>query len=435
MPPETLENRKAREKVGTAHSVPRRNQCSQRALRASPRGQSGLSLIFRPTHSARPFRVAMFLCLLLLTSCKKETIPEPAIQTVRAGSVDRISPDAAERYSATISPIATVDLAFKSAGLIDHIYQLRGADARTRDVQVGDLIPKGTELALVRVVDYEQRVQQAQAQVAQAEAQLAQAQASFREADIEYTRAKTLFESASLVKPQFDQAKGRYESTQASVAVAQAAIANARSAVDQTKLSLSDTNLRAPFTGWITARNVQAGSLVGNATVGFSMMDTHLVKAVFAIPDTSLKSVRLGQHQTILLESIPHPLRGIVTSISPQADPKGRVFLVEVTVDNPQEDVRPGMIGTLILGAVTQSVSRLVVPLGAIVHSPAHPEGFAVYKIRDRDGKTFAEAQEIQIGNTYGNSIEVTSGVTQGERIVALGGSLLRNGQEIRLLP
>jgi RND family efflux transporter MFP subunit len=380
-------------------------------------------------------RAVLLGLLLLLASCKKETTPEAAIQTVRAGSVNRISPDAPERYSATISPIETIDLAFKSAGLIDHIYELRGADGRTRDVQVGDMVTQGTDLAVVRVVDYEQRVQQAQTQVAQAEAQLAQAQASFREADIEYARAKTLFESASLVKPQYDQAKGRYESAQASVQVAQAAIANARTVVDQTKLSLSDTTLRAPFSGWITARNVQAGSLVGNATVGFSMMDTHLVKAVFAVPDVSLKTVRLGQRQTILLDAVQHPLLGVVTSISPQADPKGRVFLVEVTVENPKEDVRPGMIGTLVLGAQSPAASRLVVPLGAIVHSPAQPEGFAVFRIRDRDGKTFAEAQDIQIGNTYGNSIEVTSGVAAGERIVAIGGSLLRNGQEVRLLP
>jgi multidrug efflux system membrane fusion protein len=379
---------------------------------------------------------AILLGLLLLTAaCKKEVTPEPVIQTVRAGTVDQISPEASERYSATISPVENIDLAFKSAGLIDHIYEIRGADGRTRDVQAGDLVTKGTELAMVRTVDYEQRVQQAQAQVAQAEAQLAQAQANLREAEIEYARAKTLFESASLVKPQYDQAKGRYESAQASVAGAQAAIANARTVVDQGKLSLGDTSLHAPFTGWITARNVETGSLVGNSTVGFSMMDTHLVKAVFAVPDVSLKSVRLGQRQNVVLDAVPHPLQGVVTSISPQADPKGRVFLVEVTIDNPKEEVRPGMIGALVLGAVKDASPRLVVPLGAIVHSPTRPEGFAVFRIRARDGKTFAEAQDIQIGNTYGNSIEVTVGVAAGERIVSLGGSLLRNGQEVRLLP
>jgi multidrug efflux system membrane fusion protein len=373
--------------------------------------------------------------LLLLTSCKKEATPEAVIQTVRAGTVDQISPEAAERYSATISPIQTIDMAFKSAGLIDHIHEIRGADGRMRDIQAGDLVNKGTELAVVRAIDYEQRVQQAQAQVAQADAQLEQAQANFREAEIEYTRAKTLFESASLVKPQYDQAKGRYEYAQASVTAAQAAIANAHAVVDQAKLSLGDTAVHAPFTGWITARNVETGSLVGNSTVGFSMMDTHLVKAVFAVPDVSLKSVRLGQRQNVVLDAVQHPLQGVVTSISPQADPKGRVFLVEVTIDNPREEVRPGMIGALVLGAIKEASPRLVVPLGAIVHSPTRPEGFAVFRVRARDGKTYAEAQDIQIGNTYGNSIEVTAGVAAGERIVALGGSLLRNGQEVRLLP
>lgn len=380
-------------------------------------------------------RAILVLLIVLPVACKREPPPAAAIQTVRAGLVDQILPDTAERYSATISPIETIDMAFKSAGLIDHVLQTKGADGRIRDVQAGDLVTKGTELAVVRAIDYEQRVQQAQTQVAQADAQLAQAQANLRETEIEYTRAKTLFESASLIKPQYDQAKGRYESAQASVQGAQAAIANARTVVDQTKLTLSDTAVHAPFTGWITARNVQAGSLVGNSTVGFSMMDTHLVKAVFAIPDVSLKSVRLGQRQTILLDAVPHPLQGVVTSISPQADPKGRVFLVEVTIDNPQEEVRPGMIGTLVLGAAKEAAPRLVVPLGAVVHSPSHPEGFAVFTIRNRDGKTFAEAQDIQIGNTYGNSIEVTAGVSAGDRIVSLGGSLLRNGQEVRLLP
>jgi multidrug efflux system membrane fusion protein len=380
-------------------------------------------------------RHVLMIVLLMTAACHKETTPEPVIQTVRAGTVDQISPDAAERYSATISPFQTIDMAFKSAGLIDRIYRVRGADGRTRDAQAGDLVTKGTELAVVRALDYEQRVQQAQARVAQYEAQLTQAQANSREAEIEYNRAKTLFESASLVKPQYDQAKGRYESVQASVAVAQAAIATARTLVDQAKLSLGDTALHAPFTGWITARNVETGSLVGNSTVGFSMMDTHLVKAVFAVPDVSLKNVRLGQRQTVFLDALQRPLAGVVTSISPQADPKGRVFLVEVTIDNPKEEVRPGMIGSLVLGVAQRASPRLVVPLGAIVHSPTHPEGFAVFRLHARDGKTFAEAQDIQIGNTYGNSIEVTSGVGAGERIVSLGGSLLRNGQEVRLLP
>jgi len=340
----------------------------------------------------------------------------------------------ADRYSATIAPIEQIDLSFKSAGVVERILAVRGADGRLRDLQVGDKVAKGTELAAVRALDYEQRVRQAQAHVSQAEAQLAQAQANLRLAGADYDRAKTLFESASLVKPQYDQAKSRAESADAAVAAAQAAVAAGTAVADQARLSLSDTVIAAPFTGWITARSVQKGSLVGSAAPGFTLIDSHLVRAVFAVPDVSLTRVRLGQPQTVLLEAVQRTLRGVVTSISPQADPKSRVFLVDVTIDNANEDIRPGMIGTLLFGEDRAAGRRLVVPLAAVVKSSGGPDRFAVFRIRDRGGKTVAETQEILIGQTYGNAIEVTSGLSAGDRIVAMGGSLVRNGQEVRLL-
>ena len=386
---------------------------------------------------------------LLLAACQKQTAIEPSVQAVTAGVVATIQPDTPERYSATIAPIAQVDLAFKSAGLIEKICQVRGADGRMRNVQAGDKVGRDTELALVRTMDYRQRVDQStaqlaqsEAQLAQAEAQLAQARANFSEAEIEYTRATNLFQSASLVKPQFDQAKGRYESVTASVKAAEAsvkgaeaAVANARAALSEVKLSLSDTSLRAPFDGWISARNVDRGTLVGNATVGFSMMDTHLVKAEFAVPDSSLKMVRLGQKLPVMLDAIQHALQGVVTSISPQADPKTRVFSIEVTLDNPRDEVRPGMIGSLMIGVVRNPAPRLVVPLSAVVRAPSDPKSFAVFRLVTRDGKTYAEAQTIQIGQTLSNSIEVTGGLSAGQQVIVLGGSLVRNGQEVRVLP
>jgi RND family efflux transporter MFP subunit len=386
---------------------------------------------------------------LFLAGCGKQKPPEPAIQTVRAGVVEQTVPDTPERYSASIEPIAQVDLAFKSAGIIERIYQVRGADGRMRDVQAGDKVTADTELAQVRPMDFQQRVDQAEAQLAQSEAQLAQAKAqltqaraSFSEADIEFTRASTLFQSASLVKPQFDQAKGRYDSVAASVTGAEAAvkaaeagIANAQAAVSQAKLSLSDTSLRAPFAGWISARNVDRGSIVSGATVGFSVMDTHLVKAVFAVPDSSLAAIRLGQHQTVVLDAPQRALQGVVTAISPQADPKVRVFSIEVTLENSSEQVRPGMIASLTLGGARNTTPRLTVPLSAVVSAPSDPNGFAVMRLIQRDGKSYAAAQKIQIGETVGNSIEVTQGLVAGQKIIALGASLVRDGQEVHVLP
>src|ERR1700722_19850772 len=405
----------------------------------------------------------MLVGALMLAGCHKQTAIEPSLQTVTAGSVATIQQDTPERYSATIAPIAELDLSFKSAGLIERIYQVRGANGRLRDVQAGDEVEKDTELAVVRTVDYQQRVDQATAQLAQseaqraqveaqrgqAEAQLAQAKANFSEAEIEYARATNLFQSSSLVKPQFDQAKGRFESLAASVKAAESAVkaaeaaaqsggaadANARAGLSQASLSLSDTSLRAPFKGWVSARNVDRGTLVGNANVGFSMMDTHLVKAQFAVPDVSLKMVRLGQKLPVTLDALQHALPGVVTSIAPQADPKTRVFSIEVTLDNPRDEVRPGMIASLTLGPLPNPAPRLVVPLSAVVRAPSDPKSFAVFRLIVRDGKTFAEAQTIRIGQTLSNSIEVTGGLSAGQRIIALGGSLVRDGQEVRVLP
>jgi len=388
---------------------------------------------------------------LLLASCGKQEQREPTIQTVRAGVVEQIQPDSegapSERYSASLEPLAQVDLAFKSGGIVEEILQVRGADGRLRNVQSGDGVGKDTVLARVRPLDYQHRLDQAEAQRAQSEAQLSQAQAQLAqaratlgEADIEYTRANHLFQSASLVKPQYDQAKGRYDATAASVAAAEAAVkaaeagvANARAAGNEAKLSLSDTELRAPFAGWISARNVDRGSLVGNTTACFSIVDTHLVKAVFGVPDSELAIVRVGQKLSVTLDALHRAVPGVVTSVSPQADPKSRVFAVEVTIENSREDVRPGMIGSLTLGGSHDSRPRLVVPLSAVVRAPADPNGFAVFRVIRRDGKMFASTQTIQIGQAFGNSMEVTGGLAAGDEIIAAGGPQVHDGQLVRI--
>jgi multidrug efflux pump subunit AcrA (membrane-fusion protein) len=136
-----------------------------------------------------------------------------------------------------------------------------------------------------------------------------------------------------------------------------------------------------------------------------------------------------------MLDAAQHTMLGSVTSISPQADPKTRVFSIEVTLENPRDEVRPGMIGSLTLGAPPNPTPQLVVPLSAVVRAPSDPKGFAVFRLVPRGGRTYAEAQVIQIGQTLGNSIEVTGGVSAGERIIALGGSLVRDGQEVHVLP
>jgi RND family efflux transporter MFP subunit len=394
-------------------------------------------------------KIFLAAAALLLASCSKQRQVEPVIQVVRAGVVEQIQPSPEERYSVSIEPFEKVDLAFKSGGIVEGILQVRGADGRMRNVQAGDKVASNAELAQVRPLDYQHALEQAEAQRAHAEAELAQARAqlalaraNFNTAEIEYKRASNLFQAASEIKPQYDQAKGRYDADAASVAAAEdgvkaaeSALANARAAVNQAKLSLRDTTLNAPFAGWISARNVDRGSLVNGSTIGFTIEDTHLVKAAFAVPDFRLSGIHRGQKQSVVLEPLQRTATGVITSISPHADPQSRVFTIEVTLDNAREDIRPGMIGSLILGQTRDSRPRLVVPLSAVVRAPADPNGFAVFGLTERGGKSCASAQTIEIGETYGDSIEVTRGLSAGQKIIFLGGAQLHDGQQVSVIP
>jgi multidrug efflux system membrane fusion protein len=112
-----------------------------------------------------------------------------------------------------------------------------------------------------------------------------------------------------------------------------------------------------------------------------------------------------------------------------------------VTIDNSHEDIRPGMIGSVGLSAAhdlrgpSESKPRLAVPLSAVVRDPSDPKAFAVFRVTARDGKSYASVQTIEIGQTAGNSIEVTRGLTAGQKIISLGGAQLRDGQQVNILP
>jgi multidrug efflux system membrane fusion protein len=116
------------------------------------------------------------------------------------------------------------------------------------------------------------------------------------------------------------------------------------------------------------------------------------------------------------------------------------VFSIEVTLNNPREQIRPGMIGSVTLGTATSgpthgATPRLVVPLSAVIRSPGDPRGFAVMLLNEREGRQYAASQVIEVGQIFGNQIEVTRGLQAGQKLIVIGGSLVHDGQEVHVLP
>jgi RND family efflux transporter MFP subunit len=362
------------------------------------------------------------LCALMaaMTGCQRDMqIPAKSPAPVHLAEVTLYASPEGLRYSASIVPFAQADLSFKSPGYVTNIQQVGGADGRRRDVGTGDYVVRGAVLAQIRQQDLKNQVEQAEAQVSQATAQQVQA-------GQDYGRAKALYATQSLTRPAFDQAQAKFDSTVA-------AVNQANAALHQAQLALNDADLKAPFSGYILARNIELGNLAAPATTAFTIADTSAVKVSFGVPEYALKNLRLGQEFTIRLQDDLKGYQGRVTSISPNADERNRVFTVEVTVSNHKGTLKPGMIASLSLGESSRS-STPSVPLSAIVPYPSAPGRFAVMVAQERTGKWTARLREVQLGATHEGSIAVV-GVQPGEKVIAVGAQLLTDGEPIEVIP
>src|SRR5262245_47167217 len=230
-------------------------------------------------------------CAISQTGCSREASEQRPLTPVRVAQVQTISTGSETRYSANIVPNAQVDLAFKSGGYVQSIRQVRGADGRVRNVDIGDWVTKGTVLAVVRQSDYSDTREQARAQ-------LARAQADYDHAKLNFDRTSKLYSSQSATKPEYDSAKAQNDS-------AIAGLSNAKAALAQAETALSDASLRSPFDGWIVKRNVELGALVGPSVSSFTVADTRAVRAVFGVPDNAMVKVKLGQRQVITTDVFP----------------------------------------------------------------------------------------------------------------------------------
>ncbi|PYS95534.1 MAG: efflux RND transporter periplasmic adaptor subunit [Acidobacteria bacterium] len=375
--------------------------------------------------------------LAFLAGCGQGGPIEKPPSPVRVQTVAPAPVGGGVRYSASIAPREQVNLAFKVSGYIREILQVPGVDGRPRDVQEGDQVERGTVLARVREADYTEKANQARAQLAEAEA-------SFQHARQDFDRAQALFGSQSMTKPDYDSAKARFDVTQAQVE-------GAKAQLEQAQVALQDCALSTPLTGVVIAASVKAGELASPGTVGFVVADTGAVKAVFGVSDVMLPALKPGGALSVRTEAIPDvTFQGRITRIAPSADPKSRVFEVELTIPNPGGRLKSGMIAALQTGEAARAAgvagagaaaagaaeeAPAAVRLSAIVRPPAEPEGYAVYVVQEENGRPVARLRKVTLGEALGNTIAVTFGLKSGERVIVTGATLVTDGEPVRIVP
>jgi RND family efflux transporter MFP subunit len=364
---------------------------------------------------------------LALSGCRRvHGEVAPAHRPVKVMEVRAADRATMPRYAVTIQPYEQVALAFKAGGYVADVLQRRDAEGHARAVQPGDAVARGAVLARIREADYRERLDQANA----ARAELDAAHTKVR-SDLD--RARFLFAAEALTRPDLDAAQAAYDANLARLASSQAQIEMARN-------TLRDTALVAPRSGVILDRKIEVGSLVSGGSVGFVIADISAVKALFGVPDALVPHLRIGQPLAITIDAFRgRTFGGRVTALAPAADPQSRVFDVELTIQNPELQLRPGMIGAVEVAPETGGAERNseapAVPLAAIVRSPRDSQAYAVFAVINSGDEATVRSRVVTLGEVQGNFVTITSGLKQGERVVTMGAALLSDGETVRVIP
>src|SRR5262249_5720598 len=152
-------------------------------------------------------------------------------------------------------------------------------------------------------------------------------------------------------------------------------------------------------------------------------------------PDLAVSGLKQGAELVLTTEAIPGvEMRGLITRIGAAADPRTRVFEVEVTIVRPPAQLRAGMIASLVAPDPNASADPVVVaPLGAVVRSGSNSDSYAVNVLAEENGRLVARRRPVKLGEAYGNLISVTEGLQIGEQIIVTGAATVTDGEPVQI--
>jgi multidrug efflux system membrane fusion protein len=269
------------------------------------------------------------------------------------------------------------------------------------------------------------------ANTAAARAQIAEATA-----DIGAAEAQVKTAQASIVSAQANvkSAQAQVTAAQQNVDAAQAQLAGSQANLTRAEISLSHCTLRVPTNSVLVSRSISPGTLAGPSANAFVVADMHRVKAVFGVPDVEVDKLKVGHQVRVALEAFPTELfKGKITSVSPEADSKGKIFDVQVMMDNPDLKLKSGMIASIELDHPGNKRKVLAVPLSALSRSPRNMDAYAVVVVEDQAGQKIAKFHDVKIGKTMGNLVEVEQGLAPTDQVVVSGSNLVNDGQAVQI--
>jgi len=284
---------------------------------------------------------------------------------------------------------------------------------------IGSHVQKGEILAEIDTPEIDQ-------QLAQSRAELVTAQANLNLSKLTATRYQDLIKTDSVSRQDLDNANGDFAAKQAMV---QSADAN----VKRLEELESFKRVYAPFTGIITQRNVDPGTLInagngGSATKEmFDLAQIDPMRVFVAVPQSYSPSIHMGLKACLTLTELPQKnFCGQVVRTANSIDPGTRTLLTEVDVPNPAGTLLPGAYAEVHFD-VKVTAQRLSLPINAILF---RPDGSMVAVV-GLDSRI--NLKKVTIGRDFGNALEILEGVDPSDRIVINPPDALEQGEVVNI--
>lgn len=287
----------------------------------------------------------------------------------------------------------------------------------------GQFVHKGDLLAEIDPRPYEVALEQAQGNLAKDQAVLKDAQAIYQR-DLELYKAKII------AKQQLDTQAATENEARASIAVDQAA-------VDTAKLNLSYTHIKAPISGRLGLRLVDAGNIVHASDTTGIVIITQLqpISVLFNIPQEQLPPVldKLRQGAKLKVEVYNQNesvklATGTLLTVDNQIDATTGTSKLKAVFDNADQQLFPNQFVNVKLWLNTQR-NVTIVPAVAIQRGPT---GTFVYLIQ-KDGTV--TVRPIKVGLTEGNDVSIDDGLQPGDSVVVDGAERLTDGMKVTARP
>jgi RND family efflux transporter MFP subunit len=362
-----------------------------------------------------------------------KTVDAPTVAVAKAAT-DNLSYKL--MLTAEFKPFQEVEVMAKVAGYV-----------KTINVDVGDRVSQGQLLAVLEIPEMaddlaraQAGVDRSQAEVARAKDELRRAESSQKITDLTYTRLSGVATQRPglIAQQEIDDAQSKDLVAQAQVSAAKSSLAAAEQQVhvstaelQKIKTLLEYTRVAAPFTGVVTKRYADTGSMlqagISSSTQAMPLVrlsENSLLRLILPVPESAVPTVHIGQQVGVRVPTLNRSFPGRVARFAEKVSPATRTMDTEVDVPNPTLVLIPGMYAEVDL-TLESRPGVLAVPVTAVDVGDDESSGTAAIVTPENR----VEIRKVKLGLQTADKVEIRSGLKVGEMVVVGSRAGLQNGQ------